>query len=134
MWNTCDVEEGASVAVFGLGAVGLSVIQVRPRGSAPGAVGLSCLTLIIVRFSRDHRELRFKNTIIPLPYAGPWLRVQAGVCLTGPQLDTFAPVGGPPIPWWAWLAQIAPDDPAPPPPQPRPTAEHRHRLGVCGNG
>ena len=68
MWNTCDVEEGASVAVFGLGAVGLSVIQVRPRGSAPGAVGLSCLTLIIVRFSRDYRELRFKNTIIPLPY------------------------------------------------------------------
>ena len=27
MWNTCDVEGGSSVAVFGLGAVGLSVIQ-----------------------------------------------------------------------------------------------------------
>ena len=29
VWNTCKVENGASVAVFGLGAVGLSVIQVR---------------------------------------------------------------------------------------------------------
>ena len=28
VWKTCDVEEGASVAVFGLGAVGLAVIQV----------------------------------------------------------------------------------------------------------
>ena len=32
------------------------------------AVGASCLTLIIGRFSMDYRELRFKNTIIPLPY------------------------------------------------------------------
>ena len=31
------------------------------------AVGLSWLTLIIVRFPRDYRELRFKHTIIPLP-------------------------------------------------------------------
>ena len=31
------------------------------------AVGLSCLTLIIGRFSRDYRELMFKNTMIPLP-------------------------------------------------------------------
>ena len=27
VWNTMDVEGGASAAVFGLGAVGLSVIQ-----------------------------------------------------------------------------------------------------------
>jgi len=27
VWNTCKVEKGASVAVFGLGAVGLSVVQ-----------------------------------------------------------------------------------------------------------
>lgn len=27
VWNTCDVEGGSSVAVFGLGAVGLSVVQ-----------------------------------------------------------------------------------------------------------
>ena len=27
VWNTCKVEKGSSVAVFGLGAVGLSVIQ-----------------------------------------------------------------------------------------------------------
>jgi S-(hydroxymethyl)glutathione dehydrogenase/alcohol dehydrogenase len=26
-WNTCNVEEGSSVAVFGLGAVGLAIIQ-----------------------------------------------------------------------------------------------------------
>lgn len=34
VWNTCDVEGGASVAVFGLGAVGLSVIQgAKMRGA-----------------------------------------------------------------------------------------------------
>lgn len=26
-WKTCNIEEGASVAVFGLGAVGLAIIQ-----------------------------------------------------------------------------------------------------------
>eukprot|EP01051_Picozoa_sp_SAG22_P024785 SAG22_NODE_7034_length_783_cov_1.390351_1_plen_95_part_10 len=35
VWNTCDVEEGASVAVFGLGAVGLSVVQgAQMRGAS----------------------------------------------------------------------------------------------------
>eukprot|EP00729_Bicosta_minor_P016110 gene16110-31295_t len=35
VWNTCDVEGGSSVAVFGLGAVGLSVIQgAQMRGAA----------------------------------------------------------------------------------------------------
>ena len=35
VWNTCDVEGGSSVAVFGLGAVGLSVIQgAKMRGAA----------------------------------------------------------------------------------------------------
>lgn len=34
VWNNCDVEGGSSVAVFGLGAVGLSVIQgARMRGA-----------------------------------------------------------------------------------------------------
>ena len=28
-WNTADVEEGSTVAVFGLGAVGLSVIIIN---------------------------------------------------------------------------------------------------------
>jgi len=27
VWNTCDVEAGSSVAVFGLGAVGLAAVQ-----------------------------------------------------------------------------------------------------------
>ena len=27
VWNTCKVEAGSSVAVFGLGAVGLAVVQ-----------------------------------------------------------------------------------------------------------
>jgi len=26
-WNTCDIEEGSTVAVFGLGAVGLAIVQ-----------------------------------------------------------------------------------------------------------
>ena len=44
----------------------------RPRGRA---MGLSCLTLIIGGGSRDYRELRFKTTIIPLPYReGPHQR------------------------------------------------------------
>ena len=30
--NTCDVEEGTTVAVFGLGAVGLAAVQVRGGG------------------------------------------------------------------------------------------------------
>jgi len=35
VWNTCDVEEGASVAVFGLGAVGLAVVQgAQMRGAS----------------------------------------------------------------------------------------------------
>ena len=29
MWKTCNVTEGSTVAVFGLGAVGLACIQVR---------------------------------------------------------------------------------------------------------
>ena len=34
VWNTMDVEGGATAAVFGLGAVGLSVVQGR-EGRAP---------------------------------------------------------------------------------------------------
>ena len=35
VWNTCDVEEGSSVAVFGLGAVGLSCVQAaKMRGAS----------------------------------------------------------------------------------------------------
>jgi len=35
VWKTCNVEEGASVAVFGLGAVGLAVIQAaKARGAS----------------------------------------------------------------------------------------------------
>ena len=34
MWKTCDIEDKASVAVFGLGAVGLAVIQAaKERGA-----------------------------------------------------------------------------------------------------
>ena len=63
----------------------------RPGGRA---VGLS--RSIVGRFSRDHRELRFKNTMIPLPYPAAhalsvrafaharvcvWLHIFAGVRL-----------------------------------------------------
>lgn len=35
-WKTCDVQEGSSVAVFGLGAVGLAIIQgTAMRGAHP---------------------------------------------------------------------------------------------------
>jgi Zn-dependent alcohol dehydrogenase len=34
VWNTCKVEEGSSVAVFGLGAVGLSIIQAAKLSGA----------------------------------------------------------------------------------------------------
>ena len=37
-WNTLNVEGGSSVAVFGLGAVGLSVIQ-----GAKGEEGWRCI-------------------------------------------------------------------------------------------
>ena len=47
----------------------------------PGrAVGLSRLTLIIGRFSRDYRELRFKNTIIPLPWLCPTAATAVHMC------------------------------------------------------
>ena len=53
-------------------------VHLTPKPPSPAAaagfdraVGLSCLTLVIGRFSRDYRGLRFKNTIIPLPYVGP---------------------------------------------------------------
>ena len=34
VWNTCKVEEGSSVAVFGLGAVGLAVVQAAAEAAA----------------------------------------------------------------------------------------------------
>ena len=34
VWKTCDVERGATVAVFGLGAVGLAVIQAAQERGA----------------------------------------------------------------------------------------------------
>lgn len=59
------------------------------------AVGLSCLTLIFGRFSRDYRALRFKNTINPTARVGPGRRgrrvgelvVQRGVGEVGPLRD-----------------------------------------------
>ncbi|GMI41213.1 hypothetical protein TeGR_g6691 [Tetraparma gracilis] len=40
VWNTCKVEPGSSVAVFGLGAVGLSVIQGAKMAGASQIVGV----------------------------------------------------------------------------------------------
>lgn len=35
MWNTCDVEKDSTVAVFGLGAVGLAIVQAaKARGAS----------------------------------------------------------------------------------------------------
>lgn len=47
--NTCDVEEGATVAVFGLGAVGLAAVQVRC------CVFFLSFVLPSVFFSSSHR-------------------------------------------------------------------------------
>lgn len=40
VWNTCNVQPGSSVAVFGLGAVGLSVIQAAKMAGARFIVGI----------------------------------------------------------------------------------------------
>jgi S-(hydroxymethyl)glutathione dehydrogenase/alcohol dehydrogenase len=40
VWNTCKVEPGASVAVFGLGAVGLAVIQAAKIAGASRIIGV----------------------------------------------------------------------------------------------
>jgi S-(hydroxymethyl)glutathione dehydrogenase / alcohol dehydrogenase len=40
VWNTCKVEAGSSVAVFGLGAVGLAVIQAAKMAGASRIIGI----------------------------------------------------------------------------------------------
>merc|ERR1719181_450512 len=40
VWNTCKVEAGATVAVFGLGAVGLAVVQAAKVAGAKRIVGV----------------------------------------------------------------------------------------------
>ena len=41
VWNTCKVEEGSTVAVFGLGAVGLAVVQAAKMAGARAASSAS---------------------------------------------------------------------------------------------
>lgn len=41
--NTCDVEEGSTVAVFGLGAVGLAALQVGERLGDVARAAAMCL-------------------------------------------------------------------------------------------
>jgi len=40
VWNTCQVEQGSTVAVFGLGAVGLSVVQGARMAGASRIIGI----------------------------------------------------------------------------------------------
>ncbi len=40
VWNTCKVEAGATVAVFGLGAVGLAVVQAAKMAGASRIIGV----------------------------------------------------------------------------------------------
>lgn len=40
VWNTCKVAKGTSVAVFGLGAVGLAVIQAAKAAGATAIAGI----------------------------------------------------------------------------------------------
>jgi S-(hydroxymethyl)glutathione dehydrogenase/alcohol dehydrogenase len=40
VWNTCKVEPGTAVAVFGLGAVGLAVVQAAKAAGATTIAGI----------------------------------------------------------------------------------------------
>ena len=79
VWNTCDVEGGSSVAVFGLGAVGLSVIQgAKMRGAKrifaidtnPGKFGMAT-------------ELGATDCLNPLDYSKPIQEVLVGMTQWG---------------------------------------------------
>ena len=78
------------------------------------AVGLSCLTSSIGRFSRNHRELRFKSTIIPLPLAASTDRVPPAAGRRGPPPPGRRTAAGP-----GWLSAVLLETVTPPGPRGR---------------
>lgn len=67
VWNTCEVERGSSVAVFGLGAVGLSVIQ---GAKMSGAASIYAVDVNPDKF-QIATELGATECINPLDYDKP---------------------------------------------------------------
>lgn len=47
VWNTCNVQPGSTVAVFGLGAVGLAAVQ---ASKARGVKALYCIDMNEAKF------------------------------------------------------------------------------------
>ena len=67
VWNTCEVERGSSVAVFGLGAVGLSVIQ---GAKMSGASNIYAVDVNPAKFGIA-KELGATECINPADYDKP---------------------------------------------------------------
>ena len=74
VWNTCKVESGSSVAVFGLGAVGLAVVQAAKMAGASRIIG--------VDLNKDKftvaKQIGCTDTVCPTDYAKPIQQVIAG--------------------------------------------------------
>lgn len=47
MFNTAKVQPGTSVAVFGLGAVGLAVIEAAKRAGAARIIAVRCVVVAL---------------------------------------------------------------------------------------
>merc|ERR1712048_1486479 len=67
VWNTCKVEAGASVAVFGLGAVGLSVVQAAKMA---GAGRIICVDLNKNKFAIA-QQLGCTDVVCPTDHDKP---------------------------------------------------------------
>ncbi len=79
-WNTCNVEAGSSVAVFGLGAVGLAIVQ---GAKARGAKRIFAIDVNSAKFDIA-RELGATDCINPKTDVPEGQTVQAYiVSLTG---------------------------------------------------
>ena len=74
VWNTCKVEEGSSVAVFGLGAVGLAVVQAAKMAGAARIIGVD---LNKDKF-RVASQLGCTDVVCPSDHAKPVQQVIAG--------------------------------------------------------
>ena len=74
VWNTCKVEEGSSVAVFGLGAVGLAVVQAAKMAGAARIIGVD---LNKDKF-RVASQLGCTDVVCPSDHAKPVQQVISG--------------------------------------------------------
>jgi len=79
VWNTCNVEGGSSVAVFGLGAVGLSVIQ---GAKMRGAKRIFAIDTNPGKF-KVAKELGATDCVNPLDHDQPIQQVLVGMTKWG---------------------------------------------------